>query len=637
MSDILLTNEEQCAGCNKCIAKCPVNANIAYAVGGQNKVRVDQARCIHCGECIDVCDHQARDFADDTERFFDDLKQGGKISVIAAPAVRFHFAYKQLFGYLKSLGVNVVYDVSFGADITTWAYLKAIKEQQLDSVIAQPCPAIVNYVAKYKPELISRLAPIHSPMLCTAVYLRQYAGIKDKLAFLSPCIGKLDEINETTTQGLVAYNVTFRKLEEYIVRNQVVLSQYPEADFDGDTCGIGLTFSRPGGLRENVEHHTGDGGIWIRQVEGPQHAYGYLEEYARRVEAGKPLPLLVDILNCLNGCNKGTGTTKDIPIDDIDYLMNRLKTAKVKEQSKKTFYKKVYALFAKFDKELRLSDFTRTYQDESGRVKVPDSSAAVLMPVFAKLHKTTDESQNINCYACGFGNCRSFAQAVANGFNHPDNCIDYNRRELALEHQAAIGKNREIEEMMAAVKGLSEERSAAASRLEERVRDINSAIQEVSLGSSENARSIEAINLEVLSLLQTASELRDSVREVEAKLQHFTQASAEIVGIAGQTNLLSLNAAIEAARAGEHGKGFAVVANEVRLLADKSKATVASTQASVDSIAGQIEAIFSISDSLETKMDTVSSEITSISATIQEVTAKCQEIAATADSLVNKN
>lgn len=59
-------------------------------------------------------------------------------------------------GLLKVKGVNLVYDVSFGADITTWAYPKIIKERKSDSMISQPFPVVVNYIERYKPELISR-------------------------------------------------------------------------------------------------------------------------------------------------------------------------------------------------------------------------------------------------------------------------------------------------------------------------------------------------------------------------------------------------------------------------------------------------------------------------------------------------
>ncbi|SDE07345.1 [Fe-Fe] hydrogenase large subunit C-terminal domain-containing protein [Sporomusa acidovorans] len=632
-SDILLTNEELCAGCNKCIAKCPTKANIAYSVDGQNKVRVDQNRCIHCGECLEVCDHGARDYKDDTERFFADLEQGTSISLLAAPAVRFNFAnYKRLFGYLQSLGVKAVYDVSFGADITTWAYLKAIKEQQLQSVIAQPCPAIVNYVQKFRPELMNNLAPIHSPMMCAAVYLRKYKNIKNKLVFLSPCIGKIDEINEKDTAELVQYNVTYAKLEQYLLQKGVNLAAFPEVDFEELNCGLGLTFSRPGGLRENVEFNTRD--AWIRQIEGPGHTYHYLDEYAKRIREAKPVPLLVDILNCSCGCNLGTGTNKVMPIDDIDYRMNELKQEKIKEHTQTKLLKKSYDLFTRFDKELTLADFVRRYEDKSQILKNADD--ADLEPIFTVLHKTTEEARKVNCYACGFGNCRDFAKAVASGNNHVNNCIDYNRKEVENEKKQLAESHSEVETMLTKVKSLSEERARSAELLKAHVRDITDAINEVSVGSGENAKSIENIGGEMHYIFKTATELRDSIGEVETKLADFGQASDEIVGIASQTNLLSLNAAIEAARAGELGKGFAVVANEVRVLADRSKTAVTSTKHSEEDIRQQVAKIMNIADELEKKVDTVNNEITNISATVQQVTAKCQEIAATASVLEQK-
>jgi len=442
--EVLLTNIEKCVGCNKCIAKCIVHANIAFQHNGQNKVKVDQFKCIHCGACIEVCDHDARAFEDETEEFFADLRQGISITVIAAPSIRFNFPnFKRFYGYLKSLGVKLIYDVALGADITTWAYLKVMEEQKLASVIAQPCPVIVNYIQKYRPRLIEKLAPIHSPMMCSAIYLRKYQNITDRIAFLSPCIGKLDEINEQGAAGIVNYNVTYQKIGEYLKNNGINLNEFQEEDYDDAGNGVSVYFSRPGGLRENIEFYSDAG--WIRQVEGPQQAYNYLNSYAQRVGEGKELPLIVDILNCEWGCNIGTATNKSITIDDVDWKINEIKkNSSLKSKENKTS-RENRSLFELFDKTLQLSDFARWYEDKSHHSSYVNSLDLEL--VFTELHKNTEASRCINCYACGFGSCRDFASAVAQGFNHVSNCIDYNRKELVSKKEDLTESSKEVEQL----------------------------------------------------------------------------------------------------------------------------------------------------------------------------------------------
>lgn len=635
-SSTIFTIEDKCVGCNKCILGCPaIYANVAYTdENGNNKIRVDKSKCINCGHCVGACDHEARDYTDDTERFFEDLKRGTRISIVAAPAIRFNFDnYKKFFGYLKSAGVNLLYDVSFGADITTWAYLKAIKENNIDSVVAQPCPAIVNYVEKYRPEIINKLAPIHSPAMCTAVYLKKYVKTSDKIAFLSPCIGKVDEFQDKNTGGNISYNVTYKKIKEYMSRNGVNLNRYDEVEFEDIGCGLGLTFSRPGGLRENVEYHVP--GAWVRQVEG-EHAYHYLDTYSERVSQRRDLPLLVDILNCAFGCNLGTGTCKDIHIDDVDVHMNRLKSEKLKEKTKQGIMKKSYTLFDYFNKELALNDFIRTYDNKSYMVQTREPSEREFDQTYQSLHKVTSQSKKINCYACGYGSCKSLAKSILAGTNNVSNCIYYNRKELEIEKEHIAEKNAEINEVLEEVRELHSKEELASKVLKERVSDITVAIQEVSQGSEENAKSIENINNQIFTILKTSTELRSSIKEVGSKLGDFTRASEEVVDISERTNLLSLNASIEAARAGEHGKGFAVVADEVRKLAEMSKTTVSSTKSSEGDIVKQIDIITQISNELEEKMNLASQEVTNVSATIEEVTAKCEEIAATTAMLISE-
>ena len=126
----LVFTNEKCIGCNKCIHVCScMGANIFVVQNGKNRIEVDEKKCIACGACIDACEHNAREFKDDTDYFFDDLKKGKNISVLVAPALKANYAdtYKNILGALKSMGVNHIINVSFGADITTWGYLNYIK------------------------------------------------------------------------------------------------------------------------------------------------------------------------------------------------------------------------------------------------------------------------------------------------------------------------------------------------------------------------------------------------------------------------------------------------------------------------------------------------------------------------------
>lgn len=443
--DQIYLNEEKCVGCNKCLTNCPVpGANIAYLVDGNIKIKVNPEKCIHCGECIKVCDHDARYYKDDTKIFFEDLQSGKKLSVIAAPSIMVQFReYKKLLGYLKSLGVNFIYDVSFGADISIWACVRTLKNDNCNSIITQPCPPIVNYIEKYQPELIEKLAPIQSAMMCTAIYMKKYEHIKDDIAFLSPCIAKADEIHDENTNGNVKYNVTFKKLSEHLTINNIDISKYEESSFDDMGCSLGFLFSRPGGFKENIEYYINDG--WIKEINGTEYVYDYLRGYSNNLKQDKEVPLVVDILNCSRGCHFGTGTCSECVsaerIDQVDSEFNKLKSIKKKDKGGKLFRKKVDWLHGYFDKNLRLEDFKRSYNRNIVTHNIVEPTEEQYDEIFNQLNKHTEESRNINCLACGYGSCKTMALAIFNGLNVPSNCIDYNKKEVMNEHYISEARN----------------------------------------------------------------------------------------------------------------------------------------------------------------------------------------------------
>ncbi len=91
------------------------------------------------------------------------------------------------------------------------------------------------------------------------------------------------------------------------------------------------------------------------------------------------------------------------------------------------------------------------------------------------------------------------------------------------------------------------------------------------MGAVDSKQATNEMVMKIMKSLQSAVEKSKNVESVN-------ELTEQILSIAGQTNLLALNASIEAARAGEAGKGFAVVAEEIRQLADSSRATANNIQ-----------------------------------------------------------
>jgi iron only hydrogenase large subunit-like protein len=558
MSNLIRNDLEKCTGCNRCIRVCPVDeANVAYLEDGATKVRVDGSKCIACGACLHVCAHGSRSYGDDTELFFSDLRKKTPISLFCAPAGRANLKdWGRVLSLLQKMGVQKMYDVSLGADICTWAYIRYIQKYNKASLISQPCPAIVNYILMHRNELLPYLSPVQSPMMCVAIYMKKYHKITDRIAALSPCIAKTNEFE--ATGKIVSYNITFKKLEDYINNNKLDLPTRGRG-YDHIESSIGSLYSMPGGLKENVEFMIGKE-LRVDRSEGTGVVYRALDAFSKEDESN--LPAIFDVLNCAEGCNLGTGCHHKKTIFEVHKAMDGARRNSTQGRDREYFEQ----LYQEYDKTLRLEDFIRSYR--ATPVKSIKISSEAIEEAFIDLGKLTESDRVFNCSACGSDTCEEMAIKIAKKINFSDNCIVKDRNAM-------------------------------------RVKDAN-----LMRWHENNARVMKIITADIGAIKSKVDQTIATLSNVNEVIGLYETLIDNIDRIAANIHMISLNASIEAARVGEHGRTFAVVAESIRSLAGETQETTykieKATKEAQTALGGISEMVLAISGDVSKSQSNIS-------------------------------
>lgn len=623
LRQVIQVDKEKCVNCHQCIQACPVKY-CNNASGDHVEVVTDL--CIGCGNCIDACKHEARYGIDDFEEFMTAASQRESIVAIVAPAVAANFPnqYLELNGWLKSIGVHALFDVSFGAELTVKTYLEVIKEKKPKCVISQPCPALVTYIEIYHPELLENLAPADSPMMHAMRMVREFYPEyrNSKFAVISPCLAKRREFDEV---GIGNFNVTYRSIDAYLKQKNISLNQYPKTDFDNPPAERAVLFSTPGGLLRTAMREVPEIIDNTRKIEGVPLIYHYLKSLKANIN-GNRAPLMVDCLSCEMGCNGGPGTmNRTKSPDEIESLIearNKEAQAKYAEQGFLHSSKKGKAKLEKLiDKYWKPGLYDRRYADRSQnykKIRIPSSSE--LDEVYRKTYKTKKEDF-LQCCSCGYNDCEQMAVAIFNGLNRPENCRHYKEEALKRTSREAMEKiNNELGSTIKNVIANMESVTGSITSVATATEELSAAVNEISTSSCKARDVTEKASTETHAIGSIVKKLGIAAKEV-------TQVTEAISNIADQTKLLALNATIEAASAGASGKGFAVVASEVKELARQTAKATEDIEVKIEAIQNSAENTIKDIEKISDVIEEAKENVVSIAASIEEQASVTKDVA----------
>lgn len=379
----IVLDPEKCVKCGRCVKVCQEMQNV-WAIeflGRGEKTRIAPAAdvaladgpCIKCGQCNAHCPVGAIYAYDQTQEVWDALMKTGADDLTCvvqiAPAVRVALGEefglapgtvitRKIYAALRRLGFDVVFDTNFAADLTILEegteFIKRFVEGKGElPLITSCCPAWVDYMQKYYPDMIPNFSTAKSPQQMMGTMIKTYwaeqAKIDKKKIFsvsVMPCTAKKHESGRNkdmfaSGERDVDVVLTTRELARMIKQAGIDLVNLPDEEADspmGPYTGAGVIFGATGGVMEAAlrsayylvtkedlkdVNFTGVRGIsGIKEarvhIKGTEvrvavaHQMGniaaVLEEVRKARKEGKDMPWhFIEVMACRGGCIGGGG------------------------------------------------------------------------------------------------------------------------------------------------------------------------------------------------------------------------------------------------------------------------------------------------------------------------------------------
>jgi signal transduction histidine kinase/iron only hydrogenase large subunit-like protein len=394
------TIKQNCRRCYTCVRSCPVKA--IRIVEGQASVVAE--RCIACGRCTTVCTQNAKTCVSGVERTLSLLDARAPVAALLAPSYLAEFSEcepERVVGALRAAGFRHVLEVARGADCVSAAYEQLLQDDPDGSWIATACPAIVERIRKYHPELVSRLAPIVSPMVAAALEARKIYGRDVQCIFIGPCIAKKIEARDPLLPRVVEEALTFTEIRRIFAQRGIDPRLIEPSELDPPLAGAGRAFPLIGGLLISAGLQADPLDERFIVATGRRET----DEVLCDMEREGIRPRLVEALMC-HGCHEGPG-------------MSRVNSSHRRRASICAHVPRTRPAEAAdcFTEEL-----SRTFDSDDRRLAEP--SEEEIRNMLSRTNKFSVEDE-LNCGACGYPTCRAKASAVVNGLAEEAMCLPF--------------------------------------------------------------------------------------------------------------------------------------------------------------------------------------------------------------------